>query len=151
MLRKTTGPIRKFCPPNVTLLALRTSEKRPDSLSGGCIESLGTTLQECFHPGGYTYPNGQTLFSLASGCGSRDYGHGKPSTRDGKPGTRDGASGNDGEPEPGTRDQGAPGTGDGRSGHAGTVRLLATTWTVRRLAPVTMTVLCSVRVYTRGY
>ena len=66
-------------------------------------------------------------------------------------GTGDDKSGTwDGEPDPGTRDQGAPGTADGRAA-PGTVRLLATTLpgTGDGLAPVT--VLCSVRVYTRGY
>ena len=67
---------------------------------------------------------------------------------DGKPDT------GDGEPEPGTHDQGAPGL---RMAGPGTVRLLATTWTVS-LAPETASLACthdccmySVRVYMRGY
>ena len=92
------------------------------------------------------------------------------STGDSKSGTRGGVSGtrdrvrqawhrgryNPGtsEPEPGTCDQGAPGTADGAG--PGTVCLLAMIWTMHEpgtgmtsMAPVT--VLCSVRVHTRGY
>ena len=100
----------------------------------------------CLAPGTASRTLGSRTRDGGSGITGYIYIYGKPGTGDGKLGYRDGES------EPGTRDQGAPVTR--RMAGPGTVCLLATTWTMSlspetaSLAPVT--VLCSVRVYTRG-